>query len=45
MKKEKKNSGNKKENPWLKHLKEYSKKHPEKSYVECMSAAKATYNK
>jgi hypothetical protein len=30
-------------NPWLEHLKEFQKKHPEKSYGECMKLAKATY--
>jgi len=32
-------------NPWLIHLKEYKKAHPNKSYGECMAEAKKTYKK
>jgi hypothetical protein len=40
-----KKSGKKSTNPWIKHLQEYAKKHPEKSYVDCMKEAKKTYKK
>lgn len=33
----------KKLNPWMKHLKEYKEKHPDKPYGECMALAKKTY--
>ena len=32
-----------KTNGWVEHLKEFRKMHPEKSYKECMSLARATY--
>lgn len=35
----------KKLNPWMKHLKEYKEKHPDKPYGECMALAKKTYKK
>ena len=35
----------KKLNPWLKHLMAYRKKHPKKTYGECMVEAKKTYKK
>ena len=31
--------GGKKTNPWLEYVKEYRKKHPEKSYKECLKCA------
>jgi len=34
-----------KTNPWLIHLKEVKKKHPDKSLTECMKIAKKTYKK
>ena len=34
-----------KENPWLKHLKDYKDKHPKMKYGDCMAAAKKTYTK
>ena len=32
-------------NKWMKHLKEYAKKHPELKYSECMKQAKKSYSK
>jgi len=35
----------KKENKWMKHVKEYRKKHPDVKYIDCLKQAKLTYNK
>jgi len=32
-------------NPWIVHLKEFAKKHPELKYSDAMSEAKKSYNK
>ena len=39
----KKKGGNRKVNPWIAHLQEYRKDHPELSYRECMKAAKPSW--
>jgi len=33
-----------KQTKWMKHLLDYKKKHPSKTFKECMSSAKASYN-
>ena len=38
-------SGGSSKSPWIQHVKDYRKLHPDKSYKECMKEAKATYNK
>ncbi len=45
VKKKKGKSRKGQKNPWLDHLKSYRAKHPEKSFGECMSAAKMSYKK
>ena len=35
----------KKQNPWIKHVQEYKKNHPELKYSECLKQAKLTYKK
>jgi hypothetical protein len=32
-------------NPWLEHVRAYRKKHPGKSYADCLVAAAKTYKK
>lgn len=32
-------------NKWLEHVKQFRKKHPNKSYKECLKMAKKTYKK
>lgn len=35
----------KKENKWMKHVKEYRKQNPNVKYIDCLKQAKLTYNK
>ena len=32
-------------NPWTKHLMEFQKKHPDKTFTQCMKLAGKTYKK
>ncbi len=35
----------KKTNPWIEHVRKYSKANPKKKYSECLAEAALTYNK